>query len=307
MIKIFLSVFIFFLASSGIIAQNNSIDVLKLSETVYMFRSNSKIGNPTSVVSLGKDGVLLVDTGFEDFGELIKNKISELGGGEVKYIINTHTHFDHISGNFNFGEDVIIIGKTELRSELLKHEEFPPKFVSDTSKGIPDITIDNEISLYLNGEQIRIIPLKNGHTYGDVIIYFTASKILVTGDYYFGEGFPVFYYPGGAEMNNYFDNINYMLNEFPDDIKIAPGHGTFHPKEIKYYTKDEYRNWYNTMKESIEIIKSKITADKTLEEIQKENLPEKFKHFDIKPRFVSTEKWILSIYQYYTGAYKNLE
>lgn len=307
MIKHILTMLIYFFCVSGLYAQNNSIDVLKLSETVYMFRLNSKIGNPTSVVLIGNDGVLLIDTGFEDFGDLIKNKIKELGGDVVKYIINTHTHFDHVNGNFNFGDSAVIIGNEGLRNELLKGKDFPPQGIADISKGLPDITITNEISLHLNDEQIRIIPLKNGHTFGDVIVYLTTSKVLVTGDYYFGEGFPVFYYPGGAEMNNYFDNINFMLNEFPDDIKIAPGHGTFSPKEIKYYTKEEYRNWYSLMKESIEIIKSKINEGKTLEEIQKENLPEKFKHFDVKPRFVSTEKWILSIYQYYTGVYKNLE
>lgn len=307
MVNHILAILIYFFCASGLLAQNNSIDVLKLSETVYMFRLNSKIGNPTSVVSIGKDGALLIDTGFEDFGELIKNKIKEIGGGEVKFIINTHTHFDHVNGNFNFGDSAVIIGNVGLRNELLKSKDFPPKGITDSAEGLPDITITNEISLYLNDEQIRIIPLKNGHTYGDVIVYFTTSKILVTGDYYFGEGFPVFHYPGGAEMENYFYSIKYMLNEFPDDIKITPGHGTFHPKEIKYYTKEEYRNWYNTMKESIEIVKSKINAGKTLEEIQKESLPEKFKHFDIKPRFVSTEKWILAIFQFYTGAYKNIE
>ncbi|OGU37282.1 MAG: hypothetical protein A2068_12630 [Ignavibacteria bacterium GWB2_35_6b] len=306
MIKYIFVFLLFFISVSEILPQEKSADVLKLSEAVFMIRINSKTGNPTSVISTGGDGVLLIDTGFEDFGDVIKNKIKELGGEEVKYIINTHTHFDHVNGNFNFGKEPVIIGNEKLRTELMKDKEFPLQGVKNISDGLPDITINNEISLYFNGEQIRIIPL-SGHTYGDAMIYFTNSKILVTGDYYFGEGFPVFYYPGGAEMESYFNNINYMLNEFPDDIKIVPGHGTFSPKEIKYYTKEEYRNWYLLMKESIEIIKSKINSGKTLEEIQKESLPEKFKHFDIKPRFVSTEKWILSIYQYYTGAYKNLE
>jgi len=281
--------------------EKDSIDILHVSGTIYMLRpDDKKIGNPSSVVSIGEDGVLLVDAGISKLGPLIMKKIKELGGKNVDIILTTHYHADHTDGLQFFGSDALKIAtknqrKRFLTEGLFSEDDFMKK------EGLPDITFDTSFSIYYNGEEIQVstFPNKSGHTDGDLYVYFTKSKVLCIGDYLFLDKFPIIDIDGGGDFENYFKNIDYLLNTFPNDTKIIPGHGNFRPKEIKFVSMREFKTNIESLQYSIQIIRNKINQGFTLEKIKEEGLPEKYTSYGVRPRYVSINRWIEAVFNYY--------
>ena len=288
---------VLFLLITSIFAQT-PIETLKLADGIYMIRSNSKIGNPSSVISVGKDGVLMVDANLIESTPFIRKELLSMGKEKVDLIINTHVHADHTEGNMLFGKEAIIISSPNLKAKLIEEGLYDEEGEKMPSQGLPDITIVDEMKFSFNGEKIRIIPLSAGHTNGDLAVYFVNSNVLAVGDYYFHDRYPVFAFGSGADVEGYLSNIEYFLDEFPDNVKIVPGHGYFEDKPISYFNKEDYRNWYKNIKETIEIIKEKIDNGKSLKEITEEGLPEKYMFLGERPRFVSQEKWIDKIFEF---------
>lgn len=78
-------------------AKTSSIDNLALADGIHLLRVNSNMGNTSSVVSIGKQGVLLIDPNFDANAELIKQKITEIAkysnaSDQIKYLTSTHVH-----------------------------------------------------------------------------------------------------------------------------------------------------------------------------------------------------------------------
>lgn len=296
----FLALILFFIMTASAQDQpyqpNNEIDSLKLSDQIFLLRSNGKVGNPNAIAFVGADGVFLVDSSFASFGEKLKAKLKEFGSSEIKFIVNTHWHGDHTGGNENFGS-ATILARTNTRKRLLTQGLLEDNQRLLGKSGLPDLLFDAPLTFFFNDEEIKIIPMQ-GHTDGDSIVYFSKAKVLCVGDYFFLNRFPVIdVEESGADLESYLQNIKFITENFADDVKIVPGHSDFLPKELRSATMQDLKNYYAILLESIEFIRQKFEAKKSLEEIQKESLPKKFQSFGARPRFVSVEKWIETVYQ----------
>ena len=104
---------------TNIFAQVPPIESLKVAEGIYMIRSNSKIGNPSSVISIGKDGVLMIDANLVESTPFIRKELLNMGKDKVDLLINTHVHADHTEGNMIFGSEAIIISSPNLKAKLI--------------------------------------------------------------------------------------------------------------------------------------------------------------------------------------------
>ena len=81
---------------------------------VYMLMgSGGNIG-----VSLGEDGILIIDDQFAPLAEKIQAELDEIGGGKVAFILNTHWHGDHTGGNVEFDKLAPIIAHKNVRARL---------------------------------------------------------------------------------------------------------------------------------------------------------------------------------------------
>ena len=138
------------------------MQVEKLSETLYKFTLSLNAFSVNPVASIGRDGILLVDTGWAHTAEELNEKIREMSDGMIKLIILTHQHGDHIGGRAVLGKDATLIAHKSVKDELAGKY-----FALDPLPGqeLPIITLDGELSLRFNGEDIRIIPAP-GHTQG---------------------------------------------------------------------------------------------------------------------------------------------
>src|SRR5215204_4913259 len=90
------------------------IKATKVAGNVYMLQgAGGNIG-----VSVGADGILIVDDQFAPLAEKIRAALKTLGQGKLKFILNTHWHGDHTGGNASFGPEAPIIAHDNVRKRL---------------------------------------------------------------------------------------------------------------------------------------------------------------------------------------------
>ncbi len=187
-----LTVAILFLSTQGsIFAQGDfskvEIKATKVADNVYMLEeAGGNIG-----VSVGGDGLLIVDDQFAPLAERIKAALQQLGMGKLKYVLNTHWHGDHAGGNVKFGTEATIIAHDNVRKRLANDQQVMGEKVTVAPKdALPVITFDQTLTVHFNGEEIRAMHLPHGHTDGDSVIYFTKSNVVHMGDDFFVGRFP---------------------------------------------------------------------------------------------------------------------
>src|SRR5437667_4875499 len=154
------------LAAANTVAQQDfskvEIKVTKVSGNIYMLEgSGGNIG-----VSAGEDGILIVDDQFAPLAEKIRAALQTLNPGKLKFVLNTHYHGDHTGGNVKFGPEAPIIAQTNVRKRL--SEEQKSKFFNRTTpaspkEALPVITFDHSVSVFFNGEEIKVIHFPHGH------------------------------------------------------------------------------------------------------------------------------------------------
>src|ERR1041385_3204175 len=168
------------------------------------------------VIFAGNDGILLVDTNFTVFYDQIMAAIRQVSSAPIRFIVNTHSHLDHVQNNDKFAaQGAVIIDPPNTRRALASTAD---------SRGLPLITSSAPLTLYFNGEEVRYVPLKAAHTGGDVAVYFHGSDVWAFGDEYTGD------YPGmsvqqGGTSQNYIDNYNLALQMTTPNTIFVPGHG----------------------------------------------------------------------------------
>jgi glyoxylase-like metal-dependent hydrolase (beta-lactamase superfamily II) len=263
------------------------IKVTKVAGSVYMLEgSGGNIG-----VSVGSDGILIVDDEFAPLADKIKAALKGLGEGKLKFILNTHWHGDHTGGNVVFGPEAPIIAQTNVRKRLAteqKSELFKSTTPPSPKEALPVITFDQSLSVHFNGEEIRVIHFPHGHTDGDSVIFFTGANVVHMGDDFFAGRFPFVDLESGGDVEGYAKNVGEVLAKLPAGTKIIPGHGPLSgPDDLKLF--------HRMLTETIDIVRKKVAAGKTLEQIKSEGLPAEWKSWGTG--FVKTDAWIETIFR----------
>jgi len=175
------------------------------------------------LASIGPDGVLLVDTGYSLATTSIRGVLRDNGSSDIRYIINTHFHEDHVGGNANLGYEAAIIAHPNTRQSLQEDQTFIDGVVIPVRQepALPDLLASEPIELHVNGETVTIIPLP-GHTTGDVVVYFSEARVLHMGDRFFPTALE-FIYPSRA-VDQYLSTMDSLMAELPDDVLVVSGH-----------------------------------------------------------------------------------
>ncbi|MCA9404903.1 MAG: MBL fold metallo-hydrolase [Candidatus Omnitrophica bacterium] len=286
-----------FMLSLSVFAQaeqdfsNVEIKTQAVAGSVYMLEgSGGNIG-----VSVGEDGILIIDDQFAPLADKIHAALKDLSKGDLKFILNTHWHGDHTGGNEEFGREGVIIAHENVRKRLSSHQEVKLfNMVSEPQPegALPVITFDDDLSIHFNGEEIKMIHLPSGHTDGDSIIYFTKSNVVHMGDHLFNGFYPFIDLDSGGSVQGVIKNLEKVLSMVPDDAKVIPGHGPVG-------TVDDIRASHDMIKKCAVLMQQAIDEGKSLEQIKKEGLPE-----DITEKwgkgFLTTDQWIEILYNSYT-------
>jgi len=232
-------------------------------------------------VSIGADGVLMVDDEFGPLADKIKATIGSLGGDAPTFLLNTHWHGDHTGSNEFFADKATIIAQENIRLRLADPG------AARVPEALPVITFVDGLSIHFNGEEIRLTHLPDGHTDGDTAVWFTGSNVLHMGDQYVNRAFPFVDLSSGGSVVGLVQSIEALAAQLPDDIRIIPGHGALS-------TKAEFVSWIAGVKETAELVMTKMAAGKSLQDIISEGLPAEYESWG--RGFINEAAWITAIY-----------
>ena len=208
----------------------------KLSNTVYMMTgSGGNLG-----VSAGDDGVFVIDSQFAPLTPKIQAAIAKVSAKPVKFLLNTHWHFDHTGGNENLGKaGAIIVAQENVRKRLSSEgfiAFFGMKTKPEPAVALPVVTFTRDVSLQMNGEEIRAFYAPNAHTDGDTIVHFPKSDVIHTGDTFFNKMYPFIDTSSGGSVAGVLAAADRVLKMAGDKTKIIPGHGPLGNKaDLKTY------------------------------------------------------------------------
>jgi cyclase len=240
--------------------ENVTINTTKLTDNIYLIKGSG--GN--MIVSVGQDGVFMVDDQFAPLTEKIKEAISKITDQPVKFVINTHWHSDHTGGNENLGEIGAIIVSHDNTRKRLSTEQFIDFFNRTvpplSEKGLPIITFSDNMTVYQNGDEIKIIHLDNGHTDGDSIVYFTKNNVIHVGDDFNDKSYPFIDLSSEGSIDGLISSLQTISSSINDETKVVSGHS-----EISNKTKvDGFTSMLKDMRKKV----SQLMEDgKSLEEI----------------------------------------
>lgn len=295
MIKAAASIFltVLLLASQ---AQQGKVDIkiAPVSGSVHKVTVTAGRGLGNMSFSTGPDGVLLVDTLIEEWASLALPAIRQVSDRPVKFIVNTHWHGDHWGGNRLFKGEPVIIAHNNVRKRL-KEGMHPPWQQNPTPpqppEVLPVITVEDKLSLYFNGEEVRLIHFPRSHTDGDTVVYFTGSKVVCMGDTIFvvlNELRPTPSVWSGGDAESLARNLESLLGLIAPDTKVIPGHGRLMDVE-------DLKMFHRVLTTTIESVRRGLAAGKSKEAIIAAGLPSEFRTW--RELTIPQDQWIESTYE----------
>ena len=187
-----------------------------------LFGAGGNIG-----VSHGPDGTILIDDQFAPLTGKIAAAVAALGATPVRFLVNTHWHFDHSGGNENFGKTATILAHNSVRVRLAagattRFGKIPPA----PSQALPVITYADGVTFHLNGDQIDAVFTGGGHTDGDSALYWRKANVLHTGDLMMSNApFPFIDLESGGNAVRLVATLDKLLAMTNAETKVIPGHG----------------------------------------------------------------------------------
>ena len=185
-------------------------------------------------VSHGADGTLLIDDQFAEISDKVEAAVSDIGATPVRYVVNTHWHFDHAGGNVNFGADgATIFAHDNVRIRLQQGGEVGGNITPPAPpEALPIVTFAQGISLHLNGDSIDVMFLGGGHTDGDSIVRWREANVIHTGDLFLNQaGFPFVDVDSGGGIDRLLRSLDMIIAHSDENTVIIPGHGAVGARE----------------------------------------------------------------------------
>ena len=270
------------------------IKVTKVAGSVYMLEgAGGNIG-----ASVGDDGIVIVDDQFAPLADKIQAALKGITDKPVRFIINTHYHFDHTGGNEFFQKQAPIIAQDNVRKRLatdtiagngasvrMEMKAVPPA-------ALPIITFDHDVTIHLNGEDIRALHFPAGHTDGDSVIYFPKSNVVHMGDDFVTYGFPFIDVGAGGSIDGMISGVENAIAQLPADVKIIPGHGPIS-------NLDDVRNYVKMLKETRAAVQDALNKKMTLAQMKEKKILDPWKKYN--GDFISEDAFVETLYNSLTG------
>jgi cyclase len=292
-----------FLACGDLRAQEKDfskveIKVTKVSGNIYMLEGEG--GNIAA--SVGEDGIVIVDDQFAPLAEKIQAALKNLKITDkpVRFVINTHYHGDHSGGNEPFAHGgSTVIAQDNVRKRLesagtsgngsgLKFD-----YKAAPKGALPVITFDHDVTVHLNGEDIRALHFPAGHTDGDAIIFFPKNNVVHLGDDFVRYGFPFVDVTSGGSVQGMIAAMEKVSAQLPPDVKVIPGHG-------QLSNLDDVREFTKMLKETSAVVQKAIDEHKTAEQMKQEKILAPWAKWS--GEFLDADKFIDTLYNSLTGS-----
>lgn len=240
------------------------IKTTRLADDFYTLEAQgSSIPVGTVSVLTGPDGVLIVDSQFAPLTDKLVAAIRRITDKPIRFLINTHVHADHTGGNAAFAKlGALIFGRDPLRDRLEHPAPGPDGSAGKpaAAEALPGVTYEGPVTLHVNGENVRLIPVRNAHTDDDTLVIFEKHDILAVGDYYRSVGYPFADLTNGGSLSGILDGLAATIGLAGPHTRIIPGHGP-----------STDRDWLIAARDLLLAVRDKVSrlaaSGKTLDEV----------------------------------------
>ena len=190
-----------------------------------LFGAGGNIG-----VSYGEDGNIVVDDQFAPLTDKIAAAVATLDPDPIRFVINTHWHFDHTGGNENFGKrGAVILAHDNVRARMSTDQflaALNQKVPASPKGALPVVTFAQGVTLHLNGDTLHVIHVANAHTDGDALVHWQKANVLHMGDTFFHRmSYPFVDLSSGGSIDGLIAAVNQALKMANAGTRIIPGHG----------------------------------------------------------------------------------
>ena len=181
-------------------------------------------------LSHGEDGNLLVDDQFAPLSEKIAAAVAAIDPDPVRFVINTHWHYDHTGGNENFGKrGSVIVAHDNVRARMASDQlivAFDQKVPASPKDALPVVTFADGVTLHVNGDTLHVVHVANAHTDGDALVHWQKADVLHMGDTFFHrDSFPFIDLGSGGSIDGLVAAAEKGLRYSGPTTRIIPGHG----------------------------------------------------------------------------------
>lgn len=250
-----------------------SFETTKISSDLYMLTGVGGFTGGNIVLTVGDDGVVMIDNGKSDFLDILKEEIKKTTDKPIDYLINTHLHQDHTGNNAGFASHgAQIISHDSVRAALSK---------SSSGDALPIMTFSDQMTLHVNNDTAKIIHVKNAHTDGDAVIHFQKANVIHTGDIMFNGRFPYIDGKNGGTLEGVLVGLKMIVSLANGDTKIIPGHGPLSNKV-------DVEKTIAVLEDARNLVSALVTQGKTDEEIHAANPLSKYESYSWN--FIDTKK-----------------
>ena len=221
--------------------QNGEVDVLPVRGNIYMVAA----GGRNVTLSVGPEGVMLVDTAPEAFADQIRMAIGKLTNKPIRSILNTAADADHTGANAIFAKLGRPVGAggagsalfadiagADPRADVYAHINVLNRMAAAPQAAWPTNTYFNDSKeLFFNDEAVQMLHLPAAHSDGDSIVFFRRSDVVATGDIFDTSGYPRIDVAHGGSIQGEIDGLNRILDvtipaaQQEGGTMVIPGHG----------------------------------------------------------------------------------
>jgi cyclase len=251
-----------------------------------LFGAGGNIG-----LSYGEDGNILVDDQFAPLTDRIVAAVRTLDPDPVRFVVNTHWHFDHTGGNENFGRrGAVIVAHDNVRKRM-STEQFltalNQKVPPSPKDALPVVTFGEGVTLHLNGDTLHVRHVGNAHTDGDALVHWVKADVLHMGDTFFHrQSFPFVDLSSGGSIDGLIRAIDQALGMAGPRTRIIPGHGPI-------ATKAELQAYRAMLADIRGKVQAGIRARRTLAQIQ---ATKPAARYGMPSGFIGPDKFVEAVY-----------
>ena len=227
------------------------LEVRTITDNLYMLANASTVqgmgGGGNTAIWVMADGVALVDTKINGYGQDIIAHVAELTDKPITTVINTHTHYDHSGGNTEFPDTVDFVVHENTRAQMARDTCEPvtncDAFKGENAKYLPRTTYSDRMSLFAGPDQIDLYHFGRGHTDGDTFIVFKAARTMHTGDMFQRKGLPfIDVVNGNGSATEFGSTLRKAVTGVTDVDIVIPGHN---PTPVTWAEFVDFSGFYN--------------------------------------------------------------
>ena len=181
-------------------------------------------------VLAGDQGILLIDAEWPQLHDKVLAAVSHISKQPIRYLVNTHWHWDHVGGDGLFGKAGVVIFSSEQTREYIEKAQASTASAAGVPyapdrAAIPVVTVNNGVKFHMGGQTVEIIHVPPAHTNGDLIVHFIEADVIQTGDTFFHGFYPDIDQPHGGTIDGMIALYDTLYKMSGPNTKIIPGHG----------------------------------------------------------------------------------